>query len=153
MEDNKVVTGGYEVESKGKGVPVTPEAIGEIVDPKINELRKEIENSKKDYITILGIFASFITFVSVEFKLFEGLTDFSNFLSLSILLVSLMMFFVITLIGVIKNDDDKFYKRPLFKLAVCLFIISLAIYSIPKFFQQIENSKKINTGYYLNIIR
>src|SRR4051812_6528218 len=78
-------------------------ALEDAIQPKINELNNKIDDYKKELITILGIFASFITFVSVEFKLFENVVSMGDFISLSILLVSLMIVFVITLQSIIKS--------------------------------------------------
>ncbi len=113
---------------------------------KTKELTNSIEQSKRELITILGIFASFITFVSVEFKLFEKVVNMGDFISLSILLVSMMMFFVITLQSVIK-EDNLFYKKPLFLLATSLLLISTVFYLVPRIIENQQRNQAIKGGY------
>lgn len=137
---NIITASGYEANTGLPATPVDPTSIANAVQPKIDELHKKIDDYKKELITVLGIFASFITFVSVEFKLFEKVVNFGDFISLSVLLVSLMMFFVITLQSVIK-EDNKFYKKPLFYLAVSLFLIATAFYLIPRVVETYQQQK------------
>lgn len=142
INQNQVTPSGYELKSSTPSVPIDAGAISNAIQPKIDELNNKIDDYKKELITILGIFASFITFVSVEFKLFEKVIKMGDFISLSILLVALMMFFVITLQSVIK-EDNSFYKKPLFYLAVSLMLISTAFYLIPRIIENYQEKNQL----------
>ncbi len=137
QNQNVITASGYESNTGLPQTPIDPVAIENLIKPKIEELHKKIDDYKKELITVLGIFASFITFVSVEFKLFEKVVTMGDFIALSILLVSLMMLFVITLQSVIK-DDNLFYKKPLFKLVVILFVIATLFYCVPRMIESYE---------------
>lgn len=139
---NVITASGYEANTGLPATPIDPTAIANAVQPKIDEIHRKIDDYKKELITVLGIFASFITFVSVEFKLFEKVVNMGDFMALSILLVALMMLFVITLQSVIK-EDNMFYKKPLFYLAVSLFIISTAFYLIPRAVESYKRSHQL----------
>ena len=143
---NIVTASGFESNSGTPSTPVDAVAISKAIQPKIDELHNKIDDYKKELITILGIFASFITFVSVEFKLFEKVVKMGDFISLSVLLVALMMFFVITLKSVIK-DDNLFYKKPLFYLAVILFLISTIFYVVPRVIENHQQQKLLRENY------
>jgi hypothetical protein len=107
---------------------------------KTEDLTKNIEHSKKELITVLGIFASFITFVSVEFKFLDNVNSTGDFISMTLVLLSGMMFFVITLQSVIR-DDEKFFQKSIFKLAIGLLIGATAFYALPRVLRDINENK------------
>lgn len=63
------------------------------------KIKKRIERNKFDIIQIISIFITFFTFISVEFKILQNVTDFSLLLSLSLLLGGLLLFFICVICG------------------------------------------------------
>ena len=119
----------------------------ETLDKRVKDLEvsfeRKIEDSKRDLVTILGVFVSFITFTSIEFQILESINNFSDYIALSFLLMSAMLLFVFALKNLIREDEDKFfYKKPLFVLIVILLIISFSTYLIPRVYKEIKNNKQ-----------
>ena len=147
METENIITPGtIDTQVGGQEVPVNPEAVRKMMEPEINKLKGDIENSKKDLVTVLGIFASFITFVSVEFQLLKSIENISDYISLTLLLLSAMLMFVFGLKTLINDDIGKdFYKKPLFVISVSLMFLSIIFYSIPRMIHLSENKYSTST--------
>ncbi len=111
----------------------------EFLTNKIEDTKFVVENIKKDFITILGIFASFITFVSVEFSIINNSSNLGDFISLTLLLLGSLSFFVVILQLVVKNDNEKFWKNNLVRFSGLLIFISILIFAIPQIFEIFRN--------------
>ncbi len=104
--------------------------INNAVEPAIKKLRKEINDSKKEFIVILGIFASIITFVSVEFQIVKNIDTFGNFIVMTLLLLGSMFIFSIALKSFVVEDVEwkHFRQKPLLFLGIGLILLSVLLY-------------------------
>jgi hypothetical protein len=101
--------------------------------PYIEKLTKEIEASKRDQVTILGVFASFITFVSVDFQLLKSVSSVGDYFALTFLLLASMLLFVFGLKYLLVDDVVKYYyKKPLAVIIAIAVCFSISFYSIPR---------------------
>jgi di/tricarboxylate transporter len=151
-KENKIIQN----ESKAKNLQAKEGSPGIPIEdwkPHIEKLTKEIESSKRDQVTILGIFASFITFTSVEFQLLKNITSIGDYIALTFLLLASMLLFVFGLKYLIAEDvDKKFYRKPLFIVIFTLVLLSIVFYSIPRFviFNKAQQDFNMTKGLYIN---
>jgi len=80
--------------------------IGQTVKDKISE---EISVDKASLFTVFGIFASIVTFVSVEIQILKVICDFWNIAGFSMIVLSSLLMFILLLdyIGRGWRDDSK----------------------------------------------
>ncbi|MEI7776987.1 MAG: hypothetical protein WCI52_00015 [bacterium] len=103
------------------------------LENQVKQLKNDIDNSKKDLIIMLGIFASFITFTSVDFQLLRNIPSVGDYISLTFLLLSSMLIFVFALKNFITEELDwSFFKKPLFLVIIILVFLSLITYTLPR---------------------
>lgn len=97
----------------------------------VTKLRQELEGlkndlnvSKKDYLTILGIFVSLITFVSVEIQILKKARGALLLIGLSGIMIGGLSLFVMILTNFV-NDNNKWSTllKPLFVIPSFFFIV------------------------------
>ena len=138
---NPFTPGNYERTEDSPAIPANEGALKAEVKSEIEKLKKEIEGSKKEFITILGIFASFITFTSVDFQLLKNITNIGDYLSLTFLLLAGMLIFVFALKNLITEEtDNSFFRKPLFKMIVSLVALSIIVYTIAHWDKEVQNN-------------
>lgn len=157
LEDSK-----YQSNTQTQSYPLDQSGIRDLIKDETQKLKEEIKKqqddlkeSKKDLITVLGLFATFLTFTTVEFQLIKTLNGLPDFISLSLLMISL----AIILAVVIKHDfskkeDDIFQNRGL-HLGIGLLVLSVIFFFLSNTngFNK-RNRSTINTpDYNLQIFR
>lgn len=75
---------------------IEKDTIGPIQE-RITKMENRTEEIRINVINSLGIFVALFTFVSVEFQLFQSLTSFTQYISLTLILSGVLMFFVLFL--------------------------------------------------------
>lgn len=107
-------------------------------------IRKEFQDLKKDFITVFGIFASFVTFLSVEIQIFKIVTDFWLLLGLSSFLLASILLFSFSINALVKGGAEwKEFNKPI-PVIVALFIIGAIIC----FALYTTEDKETNSRYY-----
>lgn len=105
---------------------------------EIERLRSELNRDRQNNITVFGIFASLVTFFSIEIQVFKNIENFWLLIGLSAFLISSMLIFVMSLGLVIKNECkwSSFFKNPVFWVFLFFLLFSFVIFVL--------NSKGIN---------
>jgi len=116
----KITAGKVDTSTK----PAIDPAVQETVE-KYNKLESKLEESKKDFITILGIFASFFIFVSVEFQILRTVTNIWLLLGLSSFLLSGILLFALVLTNIVRDKSQwKDFFNPVFVFILALFLLT-----------------------------
>jgi len=90
------------------------EQIKELLDKElktaINEIKsdlvKETQEIKKDFLTIFGLFASFVTFLSIEVQIFKNKDNFLELLGISSISLAFVMFFALVINDISKDKSQ-----------------------------------------------
>lgn len=96
-------------------------------DEKLKDFKKEIYNERLNNITVFGIFASLVTFFSVEIQVFKNIESFWLLIGLTSFLVSAMLLFIFSLNSIIKDRLDwkkDFCKNPIFYIFIFFLLFS-----------------------------
>ena len=72
----------------------------------IERLRQDLINERLNNITIFGIFASLVTFLSVEIQVFKNIDNFWLLIGLSAFLVSSLLLFVFSVYSIARSKLD-----------------------------------------------
>ncbi|MBI2590968.1 MAG: hypothetical protein HYW33_03820 [Candidatus Blackburnbacteria bacterium] len=108
--------------------PAIDPGIQETIE-KYNKLESKLEESKKDFITILGIFASFFIFVSAEFQILRTVTDIWLLLGLSSFLLSGILLFAMVLTNIVRDKFQwKDFFNPVLILILILFLVTVLFF-------------------------
>lgn len=90
---------------------------------RLGEIEKKIEKDRTSILTIFGIFASLIAFLSVQVQILQKATSFSQLVSLSLILIAGLLCFVLALQWITKTwiEDNK--KSSLIALVIIIVIL------------------------------
>lgn len=96
----------------------------------LSQFEKELKESKKDYIVFLGLFASIITYLTVEIQILKSVSDFFLLIGLSVFILSGLLIFSLTLnyLAQESNSPKVFFKNPVFWIAFVLFFGSIVCF-------------------------
>ena len=83
----------------------TTDKIG-YIDTRINDIETKTEDMRVNIINTLGIFVAIFTFVSIQFQLFQSLTSFFQYISLSLILIGALIIFIVFLDYITKKKID-----------------------------------------------
>lgn len=105
---------------------------------KIEQLEQNLINERLNNITIFGVFASLVTFLSVEIQVFKNIDNFWLLIGLSAFLVSSLLLFVFSIHSIARNKLSwkDFYSTPIFWLFILFLLFSFVVFVL--------NSKGIN---------
>jgi len=109
----------------------------------IERLKQDLTNERLNNITIFGIFASLVTFLSVEIQVFKNIDNFWLLIGLSAFLVSSLLLFVFSIHSIARNKLGwkDFLSTPIFWLFILFLIFSFVIFAL--------NSKGINIDFHV----
>jgi hypothetical protein len=96
----------------------------------IEEIKSDLTKERQNNITVFGIFASLVTFFSIEIQIFKNIENFWLLIGLTSFLVSAMLMFTMSL-GYIARGETKwgnFFKSPIFLLFIIFLIFSFLIF-------------------------
>lgn len=96
----------------------------------INSLKCELTNERLNNITIFGIFASLVTFLSVDIQIFKYIDNFWVLIGLTSFIASLMLLFVFCIHSIARNKLTwrDFFSTPIFGLFLLFFLFSVMIF-------------------------
>ncbi|TRX01377.1 YoaK family protein [Flavobacterium gawalongense] len=87
------------------------------------ELKAESQDTKKEFLTFFGLFASFMTFLSIEVQIFKTNNNINEILGISILILSFLMFFAIVLNDISKDVNGfKVFNKPMYVLTLVFLL-------------------------------
>lgn len=93
-------------ETKDEFLKLIEPGLKDLVEKSINEIKKENAEIKKDYLIIFGIFASFVTFISLEVQVFRNNDNIHELLGVSAISLSFILSFAF-IINNIANGKTK----------------------------------------------
>lgn len=132
------------------------EALTSSVSEIKSDLNKESQEIKKDFLTIFGLFASFVTFLSIEVQVFKNKDNILELIGITSVSLAFVMFFALVINDISKDKSDwSDFKKPTyiinmaFAVTGILFLYIGATCSINKVDQTILQVKKDS----LNIVR
>lgn len=77
------------------------------------EIKKEGQEIKKDFLTIFGLFASFVTFLSIEVQVFKNKDNVLELIGISSISLSFVMFFALVINDIAKDKSEwKDFLKP-----------------------------------------
>lgn len=77
------------------------------------EIKKEGQEIKKDFLTIFGLFASFVTFLSIEVQVFKNKDNVHELIGISCISLSFVMFFALVINDIAKDKSEwKDFLKP-----------------------------------------
>ncbi len=116
-----------EVSSGGGRLTIEERTISN--ERNIQNLEQKLENERLNSITIFGIFASLVTFLSVEIQVFKFIENFWLLIGLSSFLVSSLLLFVFSIHLIIRDKlkFKDFFGNPVFFIFLVFLIFSFAV--------------------------
>jgi hypothetical protein len=121
QQNNIVTTDPTNLETNQSNPSLSPEIKNDLT--RYEDMRKDFQDLKKDFITVFGIFASFVTFLSIEIQIFKTVTDFWLLLGLSSFLLASIMIFSFSINNLVKGKMEwKELNNPL-SFFVGIFIV------------------------------
>lgn len=126
MEENEKVPQVTGEKSGQISTKENPSIVDSKVEETVNryeEIRKELADSKKDFITIFGIFASFVVFLSIEIQVFKTVSEFWLLMGLSSFILASVLLFALATQQVAKSNlNSRDFLNPVtILIAVFLF--------------------------------
>jgi hypothetical protein len=101
-----------------------------VMKVQVNKIRKEIDNTQKNNITVLGILTGMIMFVTASVKFFENNSaTLFDYLKFALILVGSLSFFAVTIKVVFEPDDNQDIKKWVSGIWKVFIIIALIILS------------------------
>jgi hypothetical protein len=143
-EKEQVVMSGSsrEYESKSSNKPKLSENISKALT-QYDDMSKELSNIRRDFITVFGVFASFVTFLSVEIQIFKTINSFWLLIGLSSFLMSGILSFSFALSSFGKGKNEWKELNSPFTLLIFVFVI-IAIFG---FFEHSRLVASLNVPY------
>jgi len=89
------------------------------------EIRKQVQTDKSSLITVFGIFASIISFLTIEFQFLRTICSFEKLIGFTLILASLLLCFNLALDYLVKSRTDKETPKPnlIFSISVVILFI------------------------------
>ncbi len=99
----------------------------EVSDATINfneNIKREGQDIKKDFIIIFGLFASFVTFLSIEVQIFKNKENVSELIGISSITLAFILFFAIVINNITRENNNwkDFFKPSQFFISIFLLI-------------------------------
>jgi hypothetical protein len=95
---------------------------------KMEDVRDVVDEAKKDFITIFGVFAALLIFLSIEIQVFQQAKRFSYIMGVSFFLLSAILMFALAIHSMFNSDKRYGYYLLLLGLIVMLFLASAACF-------------------------
>lgn len=87
---------------------------------------KEVQNAKKDFIAIFGLFAAVLIFLSIEVKIFDQSQRMATTMGISFFFLSALLIFTLAVRNVYTDKDEwKDFLKPAVIFAIVFLVISL----------------------------
>lgn len=102
--------------------PLVKQYVGEQVDIRLKDIetgfRRDIQDSQTKTTEILAIFVALFTFVSIEFQIFRSFASWQAAVSLTLIILGALSFFVLLTKALIFNKSSWYYFTFLFPLTL-----------------------------------
>jgi hypothetical protein len=86
----------------------------------------EVQNAKKDFIAIFGLFAGVLIFLSLEVKLFDQTQRMATTMGISFFFLAALLIFALGVRSVFSDKNNwKEFTKPAFVFALVFLVISL----------------------------
>lgn len=106
------------------------------------EIKKEGQEIKKDFLTIFGLFASFVAFLSIEVQVFKNRENVFELIGICSISLSFVMFFALIINDITKDKSEwSDFKKPTYLFNMFFLIIGIIFLSIG----EITPNKRIDT--------
>lgn len=92
------------------------------------EIKKQVQTDKASLITVFGIFASIISFLTIEFQFLRTICSFEKLIGFTLILASLLLCFNLALDYLVKSRTDKETPKP--NVIFCILVVILFILGI-----------------------
>ena len=102
--------------------------VEEAVKVRLGEIEKKIEKDRTSILTIFGIFASIIAFLSVQVQILQKATSFTQLISLSLILIAGLLCFVVALQWITHVWIEGGKKSSLIALVIIIVILLLGCF-------------------------
>lgn len=109
------------------------------------EIRKQVQTDKASLITVFGIFASIISFLTIEFQFLRTVCSFEKLVGFTLILASLLLCFNLALDYLVKSRTDE--KTPTANILFSIFIVVSFVLGIYLIFLGNEEKCKDNKIY------
>ena len=94
-------------------------------------IKKEGQDVKKDFIIIFGLFASFVTFLSIEVQIFKNKENVSELIGISSMTLAFILFFAIVINDITReNNNWKVFFKPIQIFILVFLLIGLCFLNI-----------------------
>lgn len=109
---------------RGEVVELLKEQLENSVASLKDEVKQDSRDTKKDFLTFFGLFASFVTFLSIEVQLFKTNDNIFELLGVTSISFAFVMFFALILNEISKGGSElKDLKKPSYLLNI-LFLVA-----------------------------
>ncbi|WP_028524547.1 hypothetical protein [Runella limosa] len=96
------------------------------VQAQKDEIKKEGQEIKKDFLTIFGLFASFVTFLSIEVQVFKNKENILELIGICSISLSFVMFFALIINDIAKDKSQwSDFKKPTYIFNLLFLIVGI----------------------------
>ncbi len=128
------------------GTPHIDERIQEL-QRSLNALNEQIEKQKTDVISVIGVFAGLITFLTVEFQFLKTIHSGERVIGFSMLFWALLISFNIVLVFLLDSSQGKWFLKQAKRYWLLMFFVMLnfcgGIFLIVRSNEEIARENKI----------
>lgn len=90
------------------------------------DLNKESQEIKKDFLTIFGLFASFVTFLSIEVQVFKNKDNVLELIGITSVSLAFVMFFALVINDIAKDKSSwSDFKKPTYIINMAFAVIGI----------------------------
>jgi len=90
------------------------------------DLNKESHEIKKDFLTIFGLFASFVTFLSIEVQVFKNKDNILELIGITSISLAFVMFFALVINDISKDKSSwSDFKKPTYVINMVFAVIGM----------------------------
>ncbi len=119
--DSEQVTSYFKIDEK------TEKQIKDLLQ---EDLKNEVQDIKKDFLIIFGLFASFVTFISINVQVFKNSTNPFEIIGVISISLSFIIFFALVINSVVKNQVEwSDLKQPIYIINLLFLIIGVVFIS------------------------
>lgn len=91
-----------------------------------SDVVKEGQEIKRDFLTIFGLFASFVTFLSIEVQVFKNRDNIFELLGITSISLSFVMFFALVINDISKDKSEwKDFKKPTYIINIGFAVLGV----------------------------
>ncbi len=114
------------------------------------EVKMEGQEVKKDFLTFFGLFASFVTFLSIEVQVFKNKESVFELLGITSISLSFIMFFALVINDIAKDKSEwKDFCKPTYILNIVfagigIFFLSFGEFKYKNRIEELEKNRELS---------